>query len=992
MTEINDNLNQNETSLPIGLNDKVYFEELKDRQDEASNKNMKNNIGLTRTTIVKKNIEDYSLDNLGTIENAKKHRSANRPLHQLTEFTECVNFCRCCNLPCEEKGIIEPFNFCDDIDLFSECGLGITLYFHFFRFMALIVFMGIGVLAISMIVLNHKYTDDIIDICKKYYKDNNGTLGYCEGYIKNSNDNTNLYEKFNRWLVRLSSHNIQVYRNLPADNNWRNKDDVNDVVVNYSTLNFFYLITAFILNICFIIFIKAKAQDVRLLNFSIRDYTVLISHAKNILKYYVANQTQINEFKNFVNDYIIPDKELKDIKINIINLCYDLGQYMEFRDDYEVCKRKIFQIENNPYNIELNKKKGLFGDNRRYYDFLLYKLNIRICHCLYDIGNNNIQDLYALKKKKEELERQLEQEQQNAQIVNQNNFTGYMFVSFDTIKDKELFLRQYPHNFFGMIFYFLKNIKYYLFCCCMSKEATTRFRKAKGIDAYDPPEPDDVIWENFKYTESKRRNRVICVFFFCIIIMIISIGIVFGLTFVQDILYQNDKEQGNTNIFLKYLISFAIILVISIINAIFQVFFEHITHYEKQISRSNEILSTSIKISFFTFLNSAIIPLISKHLVLKIKDKRYYKSDFLRRERNNLLIDDMFVFFIVNAIITPLLWCFNFFYTVNRIQQFCIERGKDPDKNHYMTQRDLNELYLYPDMDLAYKYSYLIKTTAMCLFLMPIFPLGFIIAFVGFVFAYFLEKFNFTHLYRRPQMLDEIITKFYADYFIVLLFIGGIGDYIFLHDVYDTKAWALLNIILFGVLIIVPYSKFFDWNFVGIDKSEFQNRSLSNVYFTFYNDYQRQNPLTKKFGFLNYLSELKQYNYLSDKAYQIAEENIDQLNVMEIYYGVSKRIAPVEQQTILDKSEKKSILANSNITKSILGRGFLNSTIVKPEIEDDPEIKRQKRQFFESQIMNMFGKNMVNRELKGDLGNTEVINELDEIEITKSIYKDEKKD
>ena len=409
MTEINDNLNQNETSLPIGLNDKVYFEELKDRQDEASNKNMKNNIGLTRTTIVKKNIEDYSLDNLGTIENAKKHRSANRPLHQLTEFTECVNFCRCCNLPCEEKGIIEPFNFCDDIDLFSECGLGITLYFHFFRFMALIVFMGIGVLAISMIVLNHKYTDDIIDICKKYYKDNNGTLGYCEGYIKNSNDNTNLYEKFNRWLVRLSSHNIQVYRNLPADNNWRNKDDVNDVVVNYSTLNFFYLITAFILNICFIIFIKAKAQDVRLLNFSIRDYTVLISHAKNILKYYVANQTQINEFKNFVNDYIIPDKELKDIKINIINLCYDLGQYMEFRDDYEVCKRKIFQIENNPYNIELNKKKGLFGDNRRYYDFLLYKLNIRICHCLYDIGNNNIQDLYALKKKKEELERQLEQ-------------------------------------------------------------------------------------------------------------------------------------------------------------------------------------------------------------------------------------------------------------------------------------------------------------------------------------------------------------------------------------------------------------------------------------------------------------------------------------------------------------------------------------------------------------------------------------------------------
>ena len=115
--------------------------------------------------------------------------------------------------------------------------------------------------------------------------------------------------------------------------------------------------------------------------------------------------------------------------------------------------------------------------------------------------------------------------------------------------------------------------------------------------------------------------------------------------------------------------------------------------------------------------------------------------------------------FIINSTITPALWTFYFPYLIKKLYQCHIEKGKEPDKNHYMTQKDLNELYLRPDINLANKYSYLVKTTAMCLFYFPIFPLGFIITFIGFIFGYFLEKFNFTHLCKRPEMIDEIITK-----------------------------------------------------------------------------------------------------------------------------------------------------------------------------------------------------------------------------------------
>jgi len=74
------------------------------------------------------------LDNLGKINLAKEHRSANRPLCKKNEFNKDTKFCPCCSLPVEQKGYIERFNFCDNTDKFSECGRGISLFFSYLCF------------------------------------------------------------------------------------------------------------------------------------------------------------------------------------------------------------------------------------------------------------------------------------------------------------------------------------------------------------------------------------------------------------------------------------------------------------------------------------------------------------------------------------------------------------------------------------------------------------------------------------------------------------------------------------------------------------------------------------------------------------------------------------------------------------------------------------------------------------------------------------------
>ena len=264
-----------------------------------------------------------------------------------------------------------------------------------------------------------------------------------------------------------------------------------------------------------------------------------------------------------------------------------------------------------------------------------------------------------------------------------------------------------------------------------------------------------------------------------------------------------------------------------------------------------------------------------------------------------------------------------------------------------MTQKKLNKLYEYRDMDISYKYAYLAKTTAMTFFYLPIFPIGFIISFLGFVLGYFLELYNFTHNYKRPEMLDESISKSYANYFVVILFIGGIGDLFFFYEIFPSRGFSLANFIIFLVLIFVPYTKFLKCNFIGEkEKSDYYPQSLSDIYFKFYNDYQRQNPFTKKLGLTNYLTALKDKGYLSKNAFDTAIANIDKLNLMEIYYGIRRGNIPLIHQSIMANTNNKSISGN-NIN--------LRESLVNPNINDDEEEKIKKQKYFDSQINIIFG-------------------------------------
>lgn len=201
-----------------------------------------------------------------------------------------------------------------------------------------------------------------------------------------------------------------------------------------------------------------------------------------------------------------------------------------------------------------------------------------------------------------------------------------------------------------------------------------------------------------------------------------------------------------------------------------------------------------------------------------------------------------------------------------------------------MSQKELNELYELPSMDISFKYSFLVKSIAMTLFYLPIFPLGVVIILFGLVFAYCLERFNFTKLYKRPEMLNDKICLFYVQYFAVILFAYGVGNWIFLSDLFASKAFAYINIIFFGLMVLFPYLILTKLNLLRINESEVNLKTYDDVYFKFSNDYERMNPMTKTKGMKDYLFNLRKNNLISQEALDYAIDNLSKVNLLEMYY------------------------------------------------------------------------------------------------------------
>ena len=889
--------------------------------------------------------DEFSLGKLGKIEWAKEHASANRPLNKISEFTKSTNFCNCCNLPCETPGIIESFSCFEKTENFSVCGKAVPLYFYYIKYCIFCLFLVFSVMSMPIILVNNNRLLEIEQYCNSFINNNTHTYNnrinvtfICDKYKETNFSITNFFN----WFSKVSSDNILDYKKLL---NYTKKNYEYNFI-NYSFIGFFCMSSLFIINIFYFILFKARIKLEKYDNIQPSDYTVLITDLqrmvnefkeKNEEKETITNdnnqqddltggisdyeyinmnflKTQVGQFTQFLIDNLFYDqKSQQNLNIFNLNLCYKLNDFMVLKEKQENCKYKIFQIKNNPYQIEKNNLNNYKNDDRRYYTSPFTLIGLDWLYC-----SNKGVPLEELNKENEIYEKQLNSLVTKAKL---NNFCGCVFATFNTLKDKEEFYNNYPHFYLEIVFYYLKKIKYH-FCCCIIDKNKKKTRER--IRVHLAPEPEDVIWENVEFSVFQRFYRIVFIYCLSTILIVITVYIVYQLNE-----YQNSIENKDWTEFFKYVISFAISIIISILNVILEIIMKFFTQMEKPKSMTSYYLSYSIKLSFFTFTTSSLVPFLSN-----------YYSERLINHDNATLINNMFFLFLTNSFLKPIIWTINIPLILKKIRIFFIERKPEPNLMHFKTQKELNDLYEYPDMDIATKYSYITMTLLMSMFYLPIFPFGVIFSLLGLVLAYFLEKYNFTHNYKRPEMLNEKLGEFYLNIFIFIILSYSFGDYFFNKDLFTNDIWPNINIILFGSLSLIPYTNlivnYFNKNFAV------NSTPINDIYFTFYNDYQRQNPFTKKEGLYFYINELKNRGYVSKFLYDILVKNIEKINVMEIYYNTSKNptlnlaqksLTRIKNKKFSMEDLKKSItrivrqrLENSNHHKNNLWKQHSKST------------------------------------------------------------------
>ena len=738
------NVNVNSESNPISNGNQIPTNSKKKKKKKVKHLERKNETEDDDGT--------FNLYKLGDVKLAEIHRSANRPLRKLQDIDENCTFCPCCCYPAEKENYFVQFKTCDDPDAFADHGQGIVLYFSFIKFCISVLFIASIFICFFNIYYSFKYTKELENICNNIYKNGGEYKQDCKLFTTEADDNEDKskYARVDSIFFIFSAVNTKYYRNLYSEISTEKSNSFDSTVVNISKISFFCLLFTFVFNLAFIFFLFNKANAATYLSFTVSDYTIFLYNLYDVHEKFLnsfkeieakrarnqsqgkffdevaeykyrfgfkpnLNDTKEQQFKNFIKYKICEGKFGETFRIEKVDLCYKLEKIMELQGELEEKKEKIERIKNDPKQIKNNKKLNLEGDNRIYFEKFL---------CCIEKENLGILEEEKEKKQKE-IDKLIEESKQNTLEY----FGGAAFVTFESIKEQELYLKNVPNNSIEYFFRFLRKMTYYLCPCCANKNSLYYLKR--NVQFEPAPEPEDILFENLEVKTFSRTMRTIIIHIISIIIICFSLGIIFALNKLQE---KVDKKNENNHLIYLYLISFLISVIVDGIDFSLEEILKCLTKKERQFSMTDYYLSNSVKLTIYSFLNDAIMPLISEFL---------NKSDGYK-----ILISNMLMIFLEKSFITPIRWTINRDFFQKKFLICLLERNvtKNNKEEIGKTQKELNELYELPKMDIDEKYSHIVKMVLMSFFYIPIFPLGLIISFFGFIFAYWLEKFNFANI------------------------------------------------------------------------------------------------------------------------------------------------------------------------------------------------------------------------------------------------------
>ena len=815
------------------------------------------------------------LEEPGTLYNAEVHGSAQRLLniHRVTKY---VKFCRCCSLPQETPGVVVPFNWFDNQ---LDFGLGIYLYFYYIKFCIVVAIICIGLSSISTIVFSKDYASDIKDYCLSQINPNDlnttgnssstlrmleytydDLLDDCNKYVdvKDRTNGTKDDDTFKAdWLSDMSSYNLKSYYDVfsykATDSQ---KDNISDVILDYSFMYFLTGISVLIANYLFIQIVSLLSQYENFKYTTPSDYAVLIHGVPKPQNEEGKMKDELMKIVEDVNQYIGP------LVVHQIIPCLRIGELYEIAQKKFEEETKLYHVDHFERQIKLNKSNNFSKENNNLHYF---KNNLGIVDT-----KTPIKEIEA---KIEEYKEKINEKQLDLN-ENPNKYNGGTFVLiFDNMLMKDKFAEFFPRSIFSKIMW---SLRYFLYNCiirgCINEQKRKLSLLKLSIEVTGDIEPYEIEWENMGYSRCERNIRFFISIFAFLVLIIITLGILIGLNRFQRYIAEKQKN------FLKYVISLLVSIVIAVTNFLGKYIFKKLTFVEKIEVKTNFYISYSIKLTIFNFVSIAILPLVS-NIIFGLNG-------------SDILINNLFMIFITNIFLPPLIFYIGPDFAIKLYQRTKARlelKNVKYEKSTY-TQGELNEIFENPEMDICFKYSYITNIFLISLFYMSIFPIGMIFGLVALIFAY-ISEFFYIGLYKRPEILNSRLCRFYVSNFKWAIFIFVLGNYIFLSPLNENQRtnWSLINLIIFFVLGLIPYQAF-KINPIGDSEGEDKFDTYKKNYIYFSTDYEKLNPFTKKQAYTKYFQLLIDEGVIDPVEGKRIIANIQNTNEISSYLKTRRHI------------------------------------------------------------------------------------------------------
>ena len=978
------------------------------------------NINFQKENRIKKtkpNIEEFEepLEQPGRIFLAEIHGSAQRLL-KIKKLSKYIRFCKCCLLPSETTGVVMPYSCLDNK---KDFGLGIFLYFRYIRFCILITFISLCLSSIPTMVFSIRYSNHLTNYCRLYYlvpKIKNGTNNtntnittktenknfneklitnseYCFKYLsmeEKNNTFTDLESIISSdWILKMSADNINNYYHIFE--NITEKEGKIDILLNYSFVYFLTGITLLIINFFYVHYFNILDDADNFEDSTPGDFTILVHGVK------MPKDNKIIQRKDYLMNLIDEiSNNYFTLEVHQIIPCYNLVELYKLTKQVFEDRKKIYHAHNFKRQKDLRKKyrKSIFKKDETIKrqneinvintlsSFSNVKINTGLTYnaSRLDMLSNNKNIVNDIKNIKEDdllsyyytryccfikatplkqiHERIIKNQMRIKEIEkdineNPNKYNcGTYFVIFKYIKMRDRIYDFFPTNFMSKLFirikYFFQNIVFE--SCTNAKSKRANFLKL-SFTVEHATEAYEVLWKNLGYTQWQKYCYLFISISVSLLLIAGSLGIVLVLNHIQYNLTKNDSEN-----FWRYILSFLISIFIAITNALGREILKKVTsEFETIETKTEYYISLSLKLSIFTFINTALVPLFSNYIRKKWGN-------------NEILLNNVLMIFITNITLQPFLFYISpgLCLKISRRAKARLDlEGVNLEDSPY-TQGELNKIFENPRMDLCYKYSFLVNILLTSLFYMSIFPLGTVFSLVALILSYFLETYYLGY-YKRPEVLNARLCKFFINNFKIPVSIFFVGNYIFFSSIKEyNRFWTIFNFIFYLALAFIPYT-YFKINLLGIREGDAKKGSYEDYELMFPTDYEKQNPLTKNKAMIKYFKKLERMNLIDKYQSEYLIKNASKETIMDNYYKTSKNpenilnsyefqrqflklkkkykyIKKIRQRKILlsqnesdeSSNEDKSSKINNNDNNILNNRNTLQSEQILPTINEEP--------------------------------------------------------